>query len=90
MKSVGLRELRQSASDVMRLVESGEEVEVTVQGRPAGLIVPIDFHRRHRRTMSGAELFERAKEAPPSDPTWAEELRTINPPEPLIDPWENR
>jgi prevent-host-death family protein len=37
---VGLRELRQNASDIVRRVEAGDTVTVTVSGRPAALIVP--------------------------------------------------
>jgi prevent-host-death family protein len=40
-EEVGLRELRQNASDVVRRVESGESLVVTVSGRPAARIVPI-------------------------------------------------
>ncbi len=36
---IGLRELRQNASDVVRRVEAGEEFIVTVSGRPAARIV---------------------------------------------------
>lgn len=37
---VGLRELRQNASDIVRRVEAGGTVTVTVSGRPAARIVP--------------------------------------------------
>src|SRR6266566_537840 len=37
---VGLRELRQNASDIVRRVEAGDTVTVTVSGRPAARIVP--------------------------------------------------
>jgi prevent-host-death family protein len=38
---VGLRELRQHASDVIRRVESGERVTVTVSGRSVAEIGPV-------------------------------------------------
>ena len=41
MVSVGVRELRQRASSLLRLVESGETVEVTDRGRPVALLTPI-------------------------------------------------
>ena len=41
MKSVGIRELRQSASVVLRQVENGVTFEVTDRGRPIALLVPI-------------------------------------------------
>jgi prevent-host-death family protein len=41
MTSVGVRELRQRASELLRLVEQGETVEVTDRGRPVALLTPI-------------------------------------------------
>jgi prevent-host-death family protein len=41
MTSVGVRELRQRASDLLRLVEQGETVEITDRGRPVALLTPI-------------------------------------------------
>jgi prevent-host-death family protein len=41
MTSVGVRELRQRASELLRLVENGETVEVTDRGRPVALLTPI-------------------------------------------------
>lgn len=38
---IGLRELRQHASDLVRRVEQGETITVTVSGRPAARLVPI-------------------------------------------------
>jgi prevent-host-death family protein len=45
---VGLRELRQNASDVVRRVESGESLVVTVSGRPAARLVPVGGRRWRR------------------------------------------
>ncbi len=41
MVRVGIRELRQNASAVLRRVIDGETVEVTQRGRPVALIVPL-------------------------------------------------
>jgi len=41
MRRVGVRELRQSASAVLRRVAAGEVVEVTDRGRPVARIVPL-------------------------------------------------
>lgn len=57
MDQVGLRELRQYASELVRRVEAGEEVTITVSGRPAARLVPVDRHRwRHFEELKG--LFE--------------------------------
>jgi prevent-host-death family protein len=39
--TVGLRELRQNASELVRRAEAGEEITVTVSGRPSVRIVGI-------------------------------------------------
>ena len=41
MKTVGVRELRQRASAVLREVEGGEAFEVTDRGRPVALLTPL-------------------------------------------------
>jgi prevent-host-death family protein len=46
--TVGLRELRQRASEIVRKVEDGQEMTVTVQGRPAVRMVPITRTRWRR------------------------------------------
>ncbi|MGH2844384.1 MAG: type II toxin-antitoxin system Phd/YefM family antitoxin [Solirubrobacteraceae bacterium] len=40
MTQVGVRELRQRASELLRLVESGETIEITDRGRPVALLSP--------------------------------------------------
>ena len=41
MADVGMRELRQNPAPVLRAVEGGEEVTVSVNGRPVARIVPL-------------------------------------------------
>jgi prevent-host-death family protein len=41
MTTVGVRELRQRASELLRLVEQGETVEITDRGRPVALLAPL-------------------------------------------------
>lgn len=41
IKKVGVRELRQNASGVLREVKAGLSVEITEHGRPVALIIPI-------------------------------------------------
>jgi prevent-host-death family protein len=40
MTSVGVRDLRQRASELLRLVERGETIEITDRGRPVALLTP--------------------------------------------------
>jgi prevent-host-death family protein len=41
MASVGVRELRQRASELLRRVAAGETIEVTDRGRPVALLTPL-------------------------------------------------
>lgn len=41
IKQVGVRELRQNASGVLREVKAGASVEITEHGRPVARIMPI-------------------------------------------------
>jgi prevent-host-death family protein len=50
-RSISVRDLRNTVSEVLRRVESGERLTVTVDRRPVAEIVPL----RRRRTVPGAE-----------------------------------
>ncbi len=41
MASVGIRELRQRASALLRQVERGETIEITDRGRPVAMLAPL-------------------------------------------------
>src|SRR5260370_42651082 len=41
MATVGVRELRQRASELLRRVEAGETIEVTERGRPVAVLAPL-------------------------------------------------
>ena len=41
MASVGVRELRQRASELLRRVEAGETIEITDRGRPVAILAPL-------------------------------------------------
>jgi prevent-host-death family protein len=57
VETVGLRELRQQASELVRRVEAGERVVITVSGRPAAVLTPPA--RSAWRTFDEiAELFD--------------------------------
>lgn len=49
MKTIGVRELRQRASEYLKLVQAGRSLEVTTRGRAVALLVP-------RRRMPRREL----------------------------------
>ena len=56
MLEVSVRELRNRTGDVVRRVEGGETVTLTVHGRPVADIVP---HRSRRESIPADELVER-------------------------------
>jgi prevent-host-death family protein len=41
MRSVGVRELRQRASELLRLVAGGETIQITDRGRPVAVLSPV-------------------------------------------------
>ena len=80
MTRVGLRELRQDASELVRRVEQGEEIEITVSGRPAARLVGADT-RRWQSWAAATELF-----SGPADPEWERDRDLIG--QQIDDPWE--
>ncbi len=70
---IGLRELRQHASDLVRRVEQGESITVTVSGRPAARLVPVvPASWRDARDLSA--LY--AGGTP--DPSWADDREQVD------------
>ena len=80
MDTLGLRELRQHASDLVRRAEAGEHLLITVAGRPAAVLGPTE--RGHwRRYEDVADLL-----TGPTDDEWDEDRELID--DQLTDPWE--
>jgi prevent-host-death family protein len=53
MASVGVRELRQRASELLRRVEEGESIEITDRGRPVAMLTPLPDDPLARLRASG-------------------------------------
>jgi len=54
MTTVGIRELRQRASALLRQVERGESIEITDRGRPVALLSPLpDGNPLERMRLAG-------------------------------------
>jgi prevent-host-death family protein len=80
MSEVGLREMRQNASDLVRRAEAGERITITVAGRPAAVLGPATAGAwRHWDDV--ADVFIR-----PTDPAWAADRGLID--GSLQDPWD--
>lgn len=80
--TVGLRELRQDASDLVRRAQAGEEFTITVAGRPSARLVAAGS-QQWRRFDAIADLFHG-----PADPDWQTDRDRID--QALQDPWELR
>ncbi len=80
MTIVGLRELRQDASELVRRVEGGEEIDITVAGRLAARLVPA-APRRWQRWNDLADLFSGR-----ADPDWVRDRDVID--QSVANPWE--
>jgi prevent-host-death family protein len=78
---VGMRQLRQNPAPVLRAVEAGNEVTVSVSGRPVARIVPlqnpawVDGERAARIYAAGV------------DAQWESELQIAREDETIDDPW---
>ena len=81
MTEIGLREVRQNASELVRRAQAGERVTITVSGRPAAQLGPVDA-QTWVSWASVAEVF-----AGPGDDSWAAERERLD--DELRDPWES-
>jgi prevent-host-death family protein len=77
--TVGLRELRQDASELVRRAEAGEEIDITVAGRLAARIVPA-APRQWQSWQRISELFNG-----PPDLTWERDRDSVD--QSIEDPW---
>ncbi|AKT50444.1 type II toxin-antitoxin system Phd/YefM family antitoxin [Arsenicicoccus sp. oral taxon 190] len=82
MDTVGLRELRQDASGLLRRVKRGEEIVITVSGRPSARLVPAR-QTRWRRWDDVSDLL-----AGPVDADWATDRELVE--DSLRDPWADQ
>jgi prevent-host-death family protein len=76
---VGLRELRQGASELVRRVEGGEEFTITVAGRASARLVAA-APRRWRTWDEIDDLFRG-----PTDPAWDDDRDQLD--HAVRDPW---
>lgn len=82
MENVGLRELRQDASDLVRRAQAGEEITITVSGRPSARLVPAS-PTEWRRWNEIADLFHGV-----ADLDWEKDQERLD--DDLRDPWLER
>ncbi|MGA9870556.1 MAG: type II toxin-antitoxin system prevent-host-death family antitoxin [Rhodococcus sp. (in: high G+C Gram-positive bacteria)] len=79
MDTVGLKELRQHASDYVKRAEAGETLLITVAGRPSAVLGPA-ARKQWTSFDDVAAVFDTA-----SDPTLDADLASAN--DSVRDPW---
>lgn len=62
MERIGVRELRDGLSGILRRVASGETVEVTDHGHPVARIVPLHHRSRYEQMVAEGRI------TPPEEP----------------------
>lgn len=90
MDAIGLRELRQRASEIVRRVEAGESFVVTVSGRPAA-VLSAPGRRTWRPWAEVADIFAAHNDVSwdaDGDADWAADLSRLD--ASLRDPWSAR
>jgi prevent-host-death family protein len=75
-EEVSVRDLRNRTSEVLRGVEAGQPVTVTVDRRPVARLVPLG-HRRE--SMPAGEFFGQLARIGGTDPGLRDELRELLP-----------
>lgn len=82
---IPVRELRNHVSEVLRRVEAGETLEVTVNDRPVALMIPRQA--RPRTAPTGAFL----SSVPLADPALLAELNEAlaETTDDTVDPWQS-
>jgi prevent-host-death family protein len=78
--TVGMRELRQNPAPVLRAVEAGNEVTVSVNGRPVARIVPVE-------SPAWVDGERAARIYAPVDTQWESDLRSGREEDTVDDPW---
>lgn len=86
MATIPQRELRNNCSEVLRRAEAGEEIEITVDGRPVARLTGIPGRRRFVPAEEFMRLFDIAG---PRDTTFFEDVSEGIDHQPH-DPYEQR
>lgn len=78
MAEVAAGELHDNTDEVLRRVQAGEEITITVEGEPVAQVVPLT-PRKEKRGLTFEELFRRLDNLPGEpDPTFAADMEWIS------------
>lgn len=72
-REIPQRELRNNVAAVLREVEAGGAVRVTVRGRPVAELVPLSARKEH---LSPSEV-QRIVDEAPLDPAFAADVESV-------------
>ena len=81
MGTVGIRELRQDASQLVKRVEQGERIDITVAGRLTARMVAV-APKQWQAWDAVAEVF-----AGPDDQDWKQDVDLID--QVAVNPWDD-
>jgi prevent-host-death family protein len=73
-EEISVRDLRNNVSAVLRRVEAGERLRITVSGRPVAELTPLT---RRRPSMSGTEWLQLRQHGRLADPGLLTDLRRL-------------
>jgi prevent-host-death family protein len=79
METIPQKELRNNVGEVLRRAEAGEELTITVSGRPVAVLGPL----RRARWVQGSRLAELWALGP--DPKFEKDLELLG--GEMVDPW---
>jgi prevent-host-death family protein len=79
MASIPQKELRNNVGEVLRRAEAGEQLTITVAGRPVAQLGPA-YTRQWVPSAQLADLW-----ATPADPTLEKDLEALS--AEMVDPW---
>lgn len=79
-EAIGIRDLRQNASEIVRNLERGETYTLKVNGREVG-----ELRLDRRSQWVSWEVLKKVLSGP-TDPTWEDDLRLLD--SDIEDPWE--
>jgi prevent-host-death family protein len=79
METIPQKELRNNVGEILRRAEAGEELTITVSGRPVAVLGPV----RRARWVPGSRLAELW--ALPPVPTLEKDLERLG--GEMVDPW---
>lgn len=83
------RELRNRTADLLRRVEAGEKLRITVHGHPVAELVPVEDDYPPRTFVPLKQIFEELAGSLHPDDRWAEELKELRAQGgPSLDPFE--